>query len=83
MSDLAQGIYPKEKRPGAPDFVIGKVSINLPQFAEWLRGWKADNPGEQWLNPDLLVGKSGKAYAKVDDWKPEGKESPKEEDIPF
>ena len=32
---------------------------------------------------DLLVAKSGKGYAKIDDWKPEGKSEVTDEDIPF
>ena len=31
-SMLIKGFYPKQKNPNAPDFVIGKGSINLPSL---------------------------------------------------
>jgi hypothetical protein len=76
MSDLIGGLYPKPKHENAPDFVIGKLSINVQQFREWIKGWIQDNPGEDWINIDMKVGKSGKAYAALDTWKPEQKDSP-------
>lgn len=89
MSDLIGGFYPKPKHDKAPDFVIGKLSINLEQFTEWLKGYLADNPNEQWLNIDMKVSKENKGYAVIDDWKPE-KSSPPEpvrdfagDEIPF
>ena len=76
MSDneLVNGLYPKQKPDNAPDFVLGKVSINLEQFMPWIRQWCKENPGEQWVNIDMLVSRNGKPYAKLDTWKPQRKE---------
>ena len=70
-SVLIKGFYPKQKNPNAPDFVIGKGSINLVQFAEFMREFKASNPGEEWVNIDMKLSKAGKGYAVVDPWKPD------------
>jgi hypothetical protein len=70
-SMLVKGFYPKQKHPNAPDFVIAKGSINLPQFAEFMREFKAANPGEDWVNIDMKLSKAGKGHATVDTWKPD------------
>ena len=70
-SMLVKGFYPKVKHPNAPDFVIAKGSINLPQFAEFMREFKAANPGEEWVNIDMKLSKAGKGHATVDTWKPD------------
>lgn len=70
MSDLIEGLYPKEKHENAPDFVMCKLSINVDQFGKWLDAWRAANPGEEWLRVDMLTSRAGKGYAKVDTWKP-------------
>lgn len=88
MSDLIGGLYPKQKSDRAPDYVIGKASINVKQFREWMQGHLKANPDEEWINFEMLVAKSGKAYAKLDTWKPDGQParqsaSTADEDIPF
>lgn len=72
MSDAALigGLYPKPKHENAPDFVIGKLSINVPQLREWMAAHIKANPGEDWINIDMKVSKAGKGYAVLDDWKP-------------
>jgi hypothetical protein len=92
-SMLVKGFYPKEKHANAPDFVLGKASINLPQFAEFMREYKAANPGEDWVNIDCKKSRAGKGYASVDMWKPDPeKAAPQsapamapvtDEDLPF
>ena len=74
-SMLVKGFYPKQKHPNAPDFVIAKGSINLPQFAEFMREFKAANPGEEWVNIDMKLSKAGKGHATVDTWKPDPSKS--------
>lgn len=86
MADMIGGFYPKPKNPNAPDFVICKASINIAQFREWMQGWIKENPNEEWVNMECLVARSGKGYAKIDEWKPDGKsggEAIVDEDIPF
>jgi len=82
-SELIGGLYPK-KRDGQPDFVIGKLSINVPQFREWMAEYLKANQGSEWINIDMLVSKAGKGYAKLDTWEPDKKQEPESsEDIPF
>jgi hypothetical protein len=82
-SELIGGLYPK-KRDGQPDFVIGKLSINVPQFREWMAEYLKANQGSEWVNIDMLVSKAGKGYAKLDTWEPDKKQEPESsEDIPF
>jgi hypothetical protein len=93
--DLVGGIYPKERHANAPDFVLGKFSINVEQFREWFKAYLAANPGTEWVNIDTLLSKGGKPYARVDDWKPDPNKSAapaaapapvpaaKYEDVPF
>jgi len=83
MDELIGGLYPK-KRDGQPDFVIGKLSINVPQFREWMAEHLKANQGSEWINIDMLVSKAGKGYAKLDTWEPDKKQEPESsEDIPF
>ena len=91
-SMLVKGFYPKSKHENAPDFVIAKGSFHLPTFAEFMREFKAANPGEEWVSLDMKVSKAGKGYAVVDDWKPDPDKAPaptsqpvnnSAEDLPF
>jgi len=66
-SELIGGLYPK-KRDGQPDFVIGKLSINVAQFRDWMAEYLKANQGSEWINIDMLVSKAGKGYAKLDTW---------------
>jgi len=84
MADMIGGFYPKPRNPNAPDWVICKASINVAQFREWMQTHLKANTEEEWINMDLLIAKSGKGYAKIDDWKPDGvKSEVMDEDIPF
>ena len=67
MSDIefVPGLIVKQKPDNAPDYVIGKLSINIDTFKDWL----SSKDGE-WVNVELKIAKSGKAYAAVDNWKP-------------
>ncbi len=89
MSDLIGGLYPKPKNANAPDFVIGKLSINIRQFREWMVEHIKANPGEDWINIDMKVSKQGKGYAVLDTWKPDTQAAQPDnqddfgDDIPF
>ncbi len=88
-NDLIGGLYPKPKHANAPDFVIGKLSINVKQFREWMAGYLKAHPDDEWINIDMKQSRAGKGYAAVDTWKPSQKAEPapqqvKEmDDIPF
>jgi hypothetical protein len=72
MSDIefVPGLIVKQRASNAPDYVICKLSIKPQELAAWLNG----KAGE-WVNVDVKVSKSGKAYAAVDNWKPEAQNS--------
>lgn len=52
---------PHEK---APDFVKGKLSINLRKFFEFAKKFK----GNEWLNFDLKTSKTGVLYLQLNDY---------------
>jgi len=90
MSDneFVDGIIFKLPHSNAPEFVKGKLSINVSSLAKWI---KDNNPGD-WINLDLKVSKEGKPYAVRDLWKPDKKEESKSDlqddkgddsDLPF
>ena len=66
--EFPNGVIFKLPRQGAPDYVKGSISIKRAELIQWLNG-KSD----EWINLDLKVGKSGKAFASVNNWKPENK----------
>lgn len=54
---------PHEK---APDFVKGKISVNVARFVKFAEEHKSD---KGWLNIDLKKGKSGKLYLSLNTYK--------------
>ena len=85
------GLYPKPKSDAAPSFVIGKLSINVAQFREWMQGYLKDNPDAEWINIDMKRQKANpeKGSAVLDTWKPEKQAEPEpqggdyDDSIPF
>lgn len=73
MSDkeFPEGLIFKAPRDGAPDYVIGSISIKIDEFQGYL-----DTREGEWLNLNLKRGQSGKYYAEVDNWKPQAKAPP-------
>ena len=68
MGDLVKGLYPRVKHDNAPDWVIAKFNINVPQFKQFIEEWEKANPGVEWMNTEAKVGKNGKASCFEDDW---------------
>jgi hypothetical protein len=64
--EFVDGMIIKEPRQGAPDFVKGSISIKRAELGNWLRG-----KDDEWINLDIKVGKSGKWYVQVNNWKPD------------
>ena len=64
--EFPEGIIFKLQRNEAPDFVKGSLSIKRADLIKWL-----NSKSDEWINLDLKVGKSGKAYAAINTWKPE------------
>lgn len=65
---LANGIYYNKKREGAPEYVLGGLSIQRDQFQSWLSQQEVDEKG--YLKLDILTSREGKPYLKLNDWKP-------------
>lgn len=60
------GLLVKPPRDGAPDYLVGKLSMKREELIAWLQ----QQDGE-WINADIKIAQSGKWYAQVDDWKPD------------
>jgi hypothetical protein len=69
MKDFIDGLFVKQPRENAPDFVKGSLSIAVEKFIPYLQS-KANAKG--YVNIDLLESKEGMLYAKLNDWKPSG-----------
>ena len=63
---FAKGLYYNLPTGNAPDFVRGKLSINVSEFMQFLQQNEKDGK----IKLDLKVGKNGKGYASLDTWKP-------------
>jgi hypothetical protein len=60
------GLIFKMPREGAPEFVKGSISIKREELIKTLQA-----SSDEWLNLDLKVSREGKAYAQINEWKPE------------
>ena len=74
MSDIEfiSGLSFKAPNDNAPEYVKAKGSIKRADLIAWL----GTKDGE-WVNFDLKVSNGGKWYAAVDNWKPNGNGSPR------
>lgn len=61
------GLIVKAPNAGAPEYVKARLSIRREELIAWLQGQTGD-----WINAEIKEAKSGKYYAAVDDWKPNG-----------
>lgn len=77
---FADGMVFKLPREGAPDFVKGSVSILVADFVKFL---EANEKKSGWVNIDLKVGQSGKAYAELNTFEVAKPESLKEDTIEY
>ena len=60
------------RRDGAPDFVVGRVSVKLEEAVPMLKAnARVNDKGERWVNLNILIGKSGKPYMEVDTFVPD------------
>jgi len=55
-----------KRSDSAPEWLVGKVSINVTQFVEFLKA----NSDNDWVNLKIAQGKQGNYYAELDTWKP-------------
>ena len=68
-ADFIDGLFVKNPRENAPDFVKGSLSILVDKFIPYLKS-KANAKG--YVNIDLLVSQDGNLYAKLNGWKQSG-----------
>ena len=64
--EFIDGLFIKNPRENAPEFVKGSLSILIDKFIPYLKS-KANAKG--FVNIDLLVSQDGNLYAKLNDWK--------------
>ena len=62
---FADGLIVK-KNENAPDFVLCNLSIKVEDFEKFMKA----NSKNGWVNLSVLIGKSGKPYAKLDTYEP-------------
>jgi len=70
---FVDGLFYNEPREGAPDFVLASLSIDKIKFGEWLLQQEVDAKG--YVKVDVLRSKAGKAYLKLNDFKPKAQSS--------
>jgi hypothetical protein len=70
--EFVNGLLVKAPREGAPDFVKANISINRKELMAFL-----STKDDEWVNVDVKVAKTGKWYAEVNNWKPNGQKSEK------
>ncbi len=73
--EFVNGLIVKAPHERAPDFVKAQISIKVADLGIWLR--EKHKAGEEWVNVDVKVAKSGKWYASVSQYKKEHSENDK------
>lgn len=73
-TEFVGGMIAKAPHDNAPEYVKARLSIKREELIAWL---SARN--DEWVNVDIKEAQSGKWYAAVDNWKPDGKRSNRSE----
>ena len=64
---FAKGFYGKQPRQGAPDYVLGSISIKTEDAIQWLQ----DNTNSKgYVNLDILKGKEDKLNISLNEYVP-------------
>ncbi len=66
-TEYATGCYWNDPHERAPEFVIGRISINVDKFLPWLEGQETSDKGYVSLN--VKRGRDGKPYVELDTYK--------------
>ena len=66
-NEFPDGMYYNEPREGAPDFVLGSVSIKVSEAVAWLNSTEANEKG--YVNLDVKRSKVGRVYMVKNTWK--------------
>jgi len=71
-TEFVNGLIVKAPRDGAPDYVKASISIKREELIAWLQTRQ-----DEWVNVDVKVSNGGKWYAAVNNWKPNGNGTPR------
>ena len=76
MDDVkfVDGLYFKEPREQAPDFVKGSLSMHREKLIGWLEENQANESG--YINLNIKISRGGKPYIAVDNWVPDKDKAP-------
>lgn len=78
---FAEGLFWRRPHEKAPDFVRGKLNVQVEKFIKFLRDNKQYESEKGWINLRLLRSKDGGSYYfTVDTYKPKEAE-PKGDDV--
>jgi len=70
QKEYANGLWGNPPRDGAPDFVVGSLSILPERFIEWLKTQKPNDKG--YVRLDILKRQSGDGWSfPVNDFQPQ------------
>lgn len=72
---FVDGMIYRDPPKGAPDFVLGKISIRVVEFLEFVKKYQGE---DGWLNLEVKRGKSQKPYVQLNTWK-----KSTSDDVPF
>jgi len=64
---FAEGIYFDKPGEKTPDFIKGKISIDLERFYKWA---KENINAKGYIRLDLKKSKEGKLYLSLNNWEP-------------
>ena len=71
--EYASGCYFNDPHERAPEFVVGRISVNVQKFIGWLEQQETSDKG--YVNLNVKRGRDGKPYVELDTWKPAGRDS--------
>lgn len=64
----ADGLFYNEPRQGAPEFILGSISISKARFLTWLDNQSEDEKG--YVKLDIKRSQKGTSYFELNTWKP-------------
>lgn len=73
-TEFVNGLIFKAPNDNAPEYVKAKGSIKRADLIAWL-----ESKDGEWVNFDVKVSQGGKWYCAVDNWKPNGNGSPRQQ----
>ncbi len=74
---FGEGLFFKRPKEGAPEYVKGQLSVNLRKFFEFAQKFK----GNEYLNFDLKVSKTGTLYLQLNEYGLKGNETKANEPV--